>query len=173
MKIAELIPGDILLFREGQHSPLVAKGIRFITGSEYYHCGIMVPHQGTLQLLEQGFRREIHPIELLEDIQVVRPKFPIDLDPKEISEGTFYGFTCIIDALVNHGLSRIGDYSKLFSWSYLPMLSSLWGFDCSALVAEVLRLKEYTSWCEHSKVCEPDDFWNHIETFQRLGQLTL
>ena len=171
----KLQPGDVLLHKDRTPS-FGARGIRLITGSKYTHCSLVLPDGS---ILEQGLKRRIHfglkayckkTLTQGESLELARPKFEPRFNYAYVTTGDFYGWNCIVDALINHGLGRVAD---LFGchYTYKPWLSRFWGLDCSALVASASRLDECVAWCYENRIVEPDDFANHPESYELLGEL--
>jgi hypothetical protein len=176
MNYTELQHGDVLLFNRRQHQTITERLIRLITGSQYTHCGIVVKVDGQLYVLEQMTERmhsrlDFYYAKLGEVIVCARPKFEID---QNINILDFYrenyGYTNIIDCALNHLFGRV-TFGK---WEFKPILVpriKASTIICSALVATVLQLDKHAAWCKYVGVVEPDDYYNHAETFNILGTI--
>jgi len=159
--------------RTGQS--LMVRGIRLVTGSRYVHCAVVQDFGYTKLVLEQLGERTFTDLRLYRDdagehIYVARPAF----DPPKPPRGAFfqkiaYGYLGIVDCLINHAICRLS-WGK---WVYRPMLGRLTprNIICSTLVAQVLDLSRNTTWCKCPAVVEPDDYYNHRESFSFLGEV--
>ena len=169
---SDLRHGDVLLYEHKRNQSLFVRGIRLITGSKFSHVGIVQDVSYTKLILEQLSEREysdfhFYKPDVGEVIHIVRPRFPVPPTDSRLINHQGYGHWGIVDCLINHALGRL-----LFGkWTYRPMLSLLKpdNIICSALVATVLRLNFSAPWCSYLQVVEPDDYYNHAETFQYLG----
>ena len=80
------------------------------------------------------------------------------------------------DILLNFYLSLVNHLIGLFKkgWVYRPYLCRLTPKrdNCSGVVAIQLNLEYNASeWCGSNRMIEPDDFYNHTETFEYLGEV--
>ena len=172
MKASELKHGDILLYEEGRQATTASRLIRLVTGSKFTHVSIVQEIYRIKFVLEQLGERTHSYVPLYyvapgEVVHCVRPKFTPVKATVKIFERKPYGYWSICDVAINH---FIGLFNK--NWVYRPWFMR-WvknpNIDCSILVGEALNLKDEASWCNHLGVLEPDDFYNHTETFEYLG----
>ena len=172
MHYSELRHGDVLIYEYREGQSIYAKLITLITGSKYAHCSVVLEYgKGRFFVLEQMTQRMHSMLEIYnpkEIVHCVRPKFTVSkfVQPKWFERKT-YGYANIADALINH---FIGVFLR--NWRYRPYFSKKWkNPDCSTLVSIVLNLKLNTRWVEFDSVVEPDDFYNHDESFEYLGEV--
>jgi hypothetical protein len=176
MNYKDLQHGDVLLFNRRQHQSITVRLIRLITGSQFTHCGIVVKVDGQLYVLEQMNERmhsrlDFYYAKLGETVVCSRPKFTVDPNVNILDfYRENYGYTNIIDCAINHFMHRI-TFGK---WEFRPILVprlKAATIICSALVATVLQLDKHATWCKYLGVVEPDDYANHTETFDILGEI--
>lgn len=166
--------GDVLIYEQTKRISFFVRLIRLVIGSKYTHAGIFVGQGKLGGVLEQLWRREFTFISKYkkapgEIITVWRPRFPLPTVPyNDICGADFYGILCLLDDLLQHGLGYIPGYQRR------PLLSKLsHRLTCSALVAKVLQLDKNCPWLSDTRLCEPDDYPAHPETFEYLGELEL
>lgn len=172
MDYSDLKHGDVLLYQWKKHGNFFVRAIRLITGSKIVHSGIVIEKDGDKFIVEaMGYRMHSYvPLYHAyhgEVIYCVRPKFPIPYMPDTLFERRRYGYLNIVDCLVNHFLGLFN--SKHVYTPYCAHYFKNTNLMCSALVAKALKLPENTKWCNYIEVVEPDDYWNHNETFTRMG----
>jgi hypothetical protein len=177
LPVDTLLPGDLLLFEYRIRQSLVERGIRLVEGSKFVHCGtIEQPRPGCAPIVMEALSPQRRFDELAvytgspdgTVVHVLRPKFPIE--PLDLSLVTreSYGYLGIVDSLINHGLKLV-----LFGhWRFRAMLGLLTpnALICSALSARRYRLDRHADWCPDYRVVEPDDYYNHPESFDYLGR---
>jgi|GEM_PF-6710782 len=168
IKYTDLRHGDALLYIETKPT-WIDKGIQVITGSNCIHVSMVLFNN----VFEQVLHRRMVPLNQYsnyladgEIILALRPKFNIAINPDEINTSSFYGFTGILDQLMNHLLGRL-----IPRYKHTAFLTRIWGLDCSGLVANILNLEHNCDWCHDYRVVEPDDFMNHGESFDYLGRV--
>ena len=170
--------GDVILFEKRRQRGFLPSAIRLVTGSKYTHVGVVINVGGVKLVLEQLTRRRISLLkfyyteqENYEFLHVVRPRFgvPLFISPEWFRDRK-YGYLGLLDSLVNHSAGLIDS-----KWKYKPTFSGMnpKNLDCSGLVATVLNLGCATDWVKvgYESVVEPDDFANHPENFDYLGEL--
>ena len=168
----ELRHGDVLCYTYRTHQSIFARGIRLITGSQFVHVGVVLETPSGMIILEQLGERAFNLKDLYhsmpgEDVFAVRPRFTPFAATYGLIDRSDYGYLAIVDCLLNHALARL----TFGAWKYRPVISRLQPnrVMCSTLVAQVLKLPLFAPWCKHTAVVEPDDFFNHTETFEHLG----
>ena len=171
MYASALKHGDVLIYEHPEDAPPVERAIRLVEGSRFIHCGVVVwTVDSGLLVLEQPDGRvwapvcnyQAHPGEI---IHAVRPKFLTPATDYKLLTPMSYGYLMIADAMINHGLGWVKQ-----GWQYKPFLSPLTpnNVNCAGLVGLQLQLPKNTAWCKSIWTLEPDDYFNHTETFHYL-----
>lgn len=171
MHKSKLEHGDVLLFAHApEHQSLFVRGIRLVTGSTFVHAGVVVDNGQYKLVLEQLAERTFEPVDYYRpdvgaSIHVLRPKFDVPPTDPSLINRNGYGYWSIADCLANHlvGLFSKRDYKVRFG-KIKPD-----NVECAGLVAQALGLQDRALWCKDNKVVEPDDYFNHDETFWYLG----
>lgn len=175
---SQLQAGDALLFQYREHQSVAERGIRLVTGSVFVHIGTVErprPDVSPIVMEQLSPHRLFEELPLYTgapqgtEVHALRPRFPVEpLDPALLVREP-YGYLGILDSLLNHGLSRV----TLRHWRYRAMLGLLTPdrIVCSALAAKRYRLDQHTDWAPDFRVVEPDDYVNHHESFDYLGQV--
>lgn len=175
MKVGDLRHGDVLMFEYRRYDKLIPRAIRLVTGSHITHVGIVQEVFGVKVVLEQLSLRthtllNFYPRNSGEKIEVARPNFNVPKVNKYLFIPEKYGYWSIVDCLINHALGQV----PFLKWEYRPFFTK-WTKtrkeNCSNLVAHALDLSKNVPWCKFPDVVEPDDFYNHTETFTNLGTL--
>ena len=168
---SDLKHGDVLLYRWRSGQSFYERGIRLVTGSQYVHCGIVQDTVLDRVVLEQLTKRTFTSVAAYRgedgaEIVAVRPVFKVPVTKAPLLNNNAYGYAAIVDSLVNHLMGRL---SK--GWTPRPIFGSedASTVDCATLVARALDLPTKTTWCKYTEVVEPDDYYNHTETFMPLG----
>lgn len=177
IQASQLQVGDALLFEYRVNQTIAERGIRLVTGSKFVHVGTVeqpyppfapiVMEQMTLRLFEEVALYTGAPDGTV--VHLVRPKFEVEpLDPTLLQRAN-YGYLGIGDCLLNHGLSAL----TLRHWRYRAMMGLLTPgrIVCSALAAKRYQLWKHTDWCLDWRTVEPDDYYNHSESFDYIGQV--
>jgi len=166
----QLQNGDVLLYEHKRHISFFALAIRIITGSKFVHSSIIINKSNNKFVLEQLSIRShcflpfyyAFPGEI---IHAVRPFFPVPEIDNSYFNREGYGYRNIIDSLINHTVGLI-----FKNWKYIPFISVHSTKDnCSVLIAKILKLSTNAIWCKFPEVVEPDDYFNHSESFHYLG----
>jgi hypothetical protein len=175
IKSSDLMHGDVLLYKHNlRRSSFIVRGIHFITGADVEHASIIWEVDRIKYVLEQLSERTHSLLKFYyeltgEDIIVVRPLFPIpEQDDKKMFRRENYGYSTIIDSLLNHGMGRI----SFGYWTYKPIVRKYYEkelTDCSGMVALMLKLTKNTDWCKYPSVVEPGTYLQHPESFLLLG----
>ena len=174
MDYTQLQHGDVLIYEHKSHQSFLVRAIRLITGSKFVHAAVVVKVNEELYILEQQQQRMHSRIDFYyafvgEVIHCVRPKFEVDTNINILDfYRENYGYINILDCLLNHTVSIL----TLKHWVFKPILVKLFRTKtivCSALVAKVINLFSHAAWCKHITTIEPDDYYNHKETFDYLG----
>lgn len=172
---SKLKHGDVLLYKYVSHASIIDKGIRLITGSFFVHTSVIQDIGYTKIVLEQlTAQRDFSVLEFYRpdayvEIHVVRPTFEPPETDKSLINHASYGWVDIWDSLLNHLMGRI----TFGHWEKKPMLSkNAKVVDCSTLNALALKaVTNCSSWCKYPSVVEPDDYFNHVESFDYLGRV--
>jgi hypothetical protein len=175
IKSSDLMHGDVLLYKHNlRKSSFIVKCIHLITGADVEHASIIWEVDRNKYVLEQLPERTHSLLKFYyelpgEDIIAVRPLFPIpDQDDKEMFRRENYGYSSIIDCLLNHAMGRI----TFGHWKYRPIIRKYYQkelINCSGLVALMLKLTENVEWCKYPSVVEPGTILSHGESFIWLG----
>ena len=176
--------GDALLFEHRIHQSVVVRGIRLVTGSKFVHvgtvedplCSMLPTAPPDPVVMEQLITRTFERVALYLGapagtvVHALRPKFPIEPLDMTLLERSVYGYLGIADCLLNHGIGLIPG----LHWRHRAMLGLLTPnhIVCSALAAKRYRLYLHTDWAPDYRVVEPDQFYNHSESFDYLGRVS-